>query len=332
MSATPRSAAIVPEDVRERVLRTLAGIERAEGVRVLFAVESGSRAWGFPSPDSDYDVRFVYARPRDAYLSIDAARDVIERPLVDLVDCVGWDVRKALGLLSKANPALLEWLASPCVYREDGVTTDAMRRLSQFADVRGAATYHYASLAKSNWTTAIEGRDSVKLKKYFYAIRPALALRWLRVRPGSPLPMALSALLDGVPVAAEERDALSGLIAAKEAARELGEGPRIPALDALVTGELDRVPDDLPRPAPGPATIAAFDAFLRAAIAAAPPPEGEGPIEDLRDVIARWRESAPGSPECAAAMERLGRHAPTVGFVLGRYDMLRASGARPREG
>lgn len=103
--------------IRARIGATLAELERCENIRILFAVESGSRAWGFPSPDSDYDVRFVYVRPLEWYLSLTPGRDVIERPISDALDVAGWDLRKALGLLIKANPALLEWLSSPIVYR-----------------------------------------------------------------------------------------------------------------------------------------------------------------------------------------------------------------------
>src|SRR5437867_10530124 len=99
------------------VRRKLAGIEEAHGVRVLFAVESGSRAWGFPSPDSDYDVRFVYLHPRDWYLSLVERRDVIEVPIDgDDQDISGWDFRKAMRLLLRSNPPLYEWLVSPIVY------------------------------------------------------------------------------------------------------------------------------------------------------------------------------------------------------------------------
>jgi len=106
-------SAIIPPAARMRILADLGRIEREEGVRILFAVESGSRAWGFPSPDSDYDARFVYARPADWYLSLAPGRDVVELPIDGDYDTNGWDIRKALNLLLKPNPVLLEWLSSP---------------------------------------------------------------------------------------------------------------------------------------------------------------------------------------------------------------------------
>jgi uncharacterized protein len=118
----------IDDAMRESVQRKLDDIERAHDVRVLFAVESGSRAWGFPSPDSDYDIRFVYLHPRDWYLSLVERRDVIEVPVdEDDHDISGWDFRKAMQLLLRSNPPLYEWLVSPIVYREDGAIMAALR-------------------------------------------------------------------------------------------------------------------------------------------------------------------------------------------------------------
>jgi predicted nucleotidyltransferase len=111
--------------------RRLRRVEQDHAVRVLFACESGSRAWGFPSRNSDYDVRFIYIRPEDWYLSIDLERrrDVIELPIEDEFDINGWDVRKALKLFVKSNPPLLEWLNSPVVYLEHGTLASSLREL-----------------------------------------------------------------------------------------------------------------------------------------------------------------------------------------------------------
>ena len=99
--------------IRQEIEARLAAIEAAEGVRYLLAVESGSRAWGFPSPDSDYDIRFVYVRKRDWYLRLEPGRDVIEAPIEDEIDLNGWDIRKTLGLMLKSNAVVSEWLSSP---------------------------------------------------------------------------------------------------------------------------------------------------------------------------------------------------------------------------
>lgn len=129
MPPLPFTADIAP-DKREAILDVLADIERSEDVRVLFAVESGSRAWGFPSPDSDYDARFVYVRPVDWYLSLEPGRDVIERPINDLLDVSGWDVKKALNLLLKPNAVMIEWLQSPIRYRWNDAACDQLMSLA----------------------------------------------------------------------------------------------------------------------------------------------------------------------------------------------------------
>lgn len=185
---------IAPE-LRAHIARTLETESAAQGVRVLFAAESGSRAWGFGSPDSDYDVRFIYAHQPRWYLELSDRRDVIERPLDDqLVDLAGWDVRKALGLLLKSNPALYEWFVSPIVYVDDGVFAARARLLfEEHASARALAA-HYWSIARGQWVREIDGRDAVKLKKYFYVIRPLLSLQAVIDR-GVPPPMHIDELL-----------------------------------------------------------------------------------------------------------------------------------------
>ncbi len=116
--------------MRTRVQEELERLERERNVKVLYACESGSRAWGFASPDSDYDVRFVYVEKPDWFVQVDAPRDVIERPLDDELDVSGWELRKTLGLLRKSNPTLLEWLDSPLVYRQEDQATARLRQLA----------------------------------------------------------------------------------------------------------------------------------------------------------------------------------------------------------
>jgi uncharacterized protein len=263
MGETLSDSAIEPT-IRARILDGLAAIEREEGARVLIAVESGSRAWGFPSPDSDYDVRFLYVKPRDWYLSIRPGRDVIERPIVDLMDYSGWDMRKALGLLVGGNPALLEWLASPIRYRVDDWVHAALLRHAELIDHRAAALQHYASLARGQYARLIDGRSEVELKKYFYALRPALALRWLRQVPAGRVPMALPALLRDLDLPSDLRDAIAELLRRKAETREMGDGPRLPAVDRLIEEEIAAAPDAARKRARTTSeTIAAFDALFR---------------------------------------------------------------------
>ena len=104
--------------IQDRIHKELSTIEKRENLTILLAVESGSRAWGFPSPDSDYDVRFFYIRPREYYLSLEKRRDVVELPFDDVLDISGWDFDKTLRLLRSSNPTLFEWVSSPIIYRK----------------------------------------------------------------------------------------------------------------------------------------------------------------------------------------------------------------------
>ena len=231
----PGKAVINPK-VRRRIGEKLSEIEWQESVRILLAVESGSRAWGFPSPDSDFDVRFLYARPRDWYLSIDRRRDVIECPTEDMLDINGWDVRKALGLLLKANPVLSEWLSSPIRYQEDLACTERLRELAARVAFGRPARFHYLHLGRSSYEKTIAFRETASLKKYFYALRPALALRWLRMRPDPP-PMDLPGLRAGLRLDPGLDAAIDRLIAAKAEMAELGKGPRVGTLDRFIEEE-----------------------------------------------------------------------------------------------
>ena len=154
---------IAPE-VRLRIMQALDEIESRHEVRVLFACESGSRGWGFASPDSDYDVRFVYVPRIPWYLRVEAQRDVIELPISDELDVSGWELRKALRLLRRSNPTLLEWLDSPVIYREQAQAAAGMRALAAqfFSPMRGR--YHYLAMAKKNFRGYLQG-DTVRLKK-----------------------------------------------------------------------------------------------------------------------------------------------------------------------
>lgn len=224
----------------QSVNRKLDAIERHHDVRILFAVESGSRAWGFPSPDSDYDVRFIYQNRRDWYLSLVERRDVIEIPLDDDDhDISGWDLRKALQLLLRSNPPLHEWLVSPMMYRSDGATMTAMRGLAERGYAQKSMGWHYLRMADRTYKTHFRGRDEANLKKYFYVIRPLCALRWLADRGTLP-PMNLGALLHGVELAAEVRRAIDRLLRQKTQTSELGKGRRLRALDRWIERELRR--------------------------------------------------------------------------------------------
>lgn len=174
------------------IVKKLKDLEKEHDVKILYACESGSRAWGFASADSDFDVRFIYVHRKDHYLSIDEQRDVIELPVNDVLDINGWELRKALRLLRKSNAPLFEWFQSPVVYSADTLFAGEIRQMMSCYFSPRAAMHHYISMAKSVFEGELSG-DAVKLKKYFYALRPALACRWVADRAEVP-PMEFSKL------------------------------------------------------------------------------------------------------------------------------------------
>jgi predicted nucleotidyltransferase len=231
---------MIPDEVRSHILARLAATAAEEGVCVLYAAESGSRAWGFPSPDSDFDVRFLYAHERDWYVSLSEERDVIERPLDERrVDLAGWDIRKALRLLLRSNPALYEWLVSPIVYVDSPLRAE-LKSLFEAAASPRALAHHYWSIARGQWRSSIEGRDEVRLKKYFYVVRPLLSLAWVAQHQGPP-PMAVGDLLAGSELPPAARRAFEALLTAKRATPELGARPPIAEIDAWAMRELERL-------------------------------------------------------------------------------------------
>ena len=226
--------------IKSQIEDELREIERVEDVRILLAVESGSRAWGFPSRDSDYDVRFVYIRRPEWYLSVDLElrRDVIERPITDDLDISGWDLRKALRLFAKSNPPLLEWLDSPIVY---AAILDFRRLLrghllAFYSPV--SSVYHYLHMAQGNHRDYLKG-DVVWLKKYLYALRPLLAIRWIEQDRGA-VPMEFDRLLATVEDSPELVRDIRALVGRKMAGDELDRGPAIPSISQFVAGELVR--------------------------------------------------------------------------------------------
>lgn len=164
--------------VKDSVLAELKAIEMAHDVTVIHAIESGSRSWGFPSPDSDYDVRFIYVHKKDWYLQVHPERDVIEVPISDELDIVGWDVKKAMELAAKGNVVVHEWLNTPIVYQSNQSLYEKLIKVMDLSFKPQAAYYHYRAMAKSAWKD-IKDQDEVKLKRFFYFMRALLSARWI---------------------------------------------------------------------------------------------------------------------------------------------------------
>lgn len=223
----------------------LSGIEKEYDVQILYACEAGSRVWGFESPDSDFDVRFLYLRRPEHYLAIDLekCRDVIELPITDGLDINGWDLRKALQLFRKSNPPLLEWLQSDIVYRDEFSAASWMRDLIPTYYNRTACKYHYFSMAKGNYKDYLQG-DQVWLKKYLYVLRPLLALIWLEQSSGHPdgfPPLDFQTLVQEVLEGGMLRARIMSLLEEKKAGAELAMGPQIPEINNFIFAALVRL-------------------------------------------------------------------------------------------
>ena len=211
---------------------------REHGVSIPLAIESGSRAWGFPSPDSDYDCRFLFIRPVADYLSPWHKRDVIETPLEGELDVNGWDLGKALKLLLKGNAVVIEWLTSPIAYRGDAQFRQELLALARQVVRRDLVGRHYLHLGERQRRAYFTDERAVPQKKIFYALRPAAALRWLRLHPEhSVAPMHFPTLFAECEPPAELAGIVADLIARKSVTRELGSEPLPRAVSAFIDAE-----------------------------------------------------------------------------------------------
>jgi predicted nucleotidyltransferase len=224
--------------ITKKVISFLGSIEEKKDVRVLFACESGSRAWGFPSADSDYDVRFIYLQPVNRYLSLRKPRDVIEITADGKLDVSGWDLQKALLLLRKSNPPLLEWLGSPTVYLEEYAVAGQMRELAGRYYSATASAYHYLHMARGNYREYLKG-ERVWLKKYFYVLRPILAVKWIEQGLGI-VPTEFDVLVDSLVTDGLLKKEINALIEAKRNGAELDDGPQIAPINRFLEQELNR--------------------------------------------------------------------------------------------
>ena len=234
---------LIPEVTRALINARLNAIAKEQQIKILYACESGSRAWGFSSPDSDYDVRFVYVHPVNWYLTLEENRDVIDLPIEDtpvgLLDIGGWDLRKTLRLLSKSNPVIWEWLQSPICYQAEQQIFREFRNVFDPFYSPITACHHYLSICRNTMDQALT-RPSVKIKKYFYMLRPLLAALWIeryRVVP----PMELGLLLSVIDDQAEIQKCILNLQERKQHLDEQVPIPRIATIDGFLGSELKRL-------------------------------------------------------------------------------------------
>ena len=226
--------------MKDFVNEKLIEIEKRENIKILYCAESGSRAWGFASPDSDYDVRFVYIRPREYYLKLDETRDVIEWQLDETWDINGWDIQKVLRLLHKSNPTIFEWGASPIVYK----TTEDWGKVEEILNCyfsKKSGIYHYLNTAKRN-QQFLKG-EMVKWKKYFYVLRPLLACKWI-LAEGTPPPILFESLMEKY-LPEDIKPEVLKLLDLKKKASEILEGKHIEPIDEYIERTMVEIEDSM---------------------------------------------------------------------------------------
>lgn len=192
------------------IKKTLKELELEKEIKILFAIESGSRGWGFPSPDSDYDCRFVYIKLMKQYLKLDLGADYIDLPVDETYDVNGWDLKKLLIHIRKSNPVMWEWLQSPIFYEEiEGVRLDCLKLANLYFDEK-AGLYHYRSLARKK-LESIQNEAESKLKHYFYALRSTMCCHYIRTHHEIP-PMEMSKLIEGLELPCDLKEEVQRLL------------------------------------------------------------------------------------------------------------------------
>ena len=219
-------------DVISEVEKEILRLEQEHSIKILYAVESGSRAWGFASTNSDWDVRFIYIHAKDWYLSIDDKKDTIEQILPNDIDLSGWELRKALKLFRKSNPPLMEWLISPIIYFENNTFTKKLRNLSCLYFEPRTCMSHYLHMAEGNFKEYLQ-TDMVRVKKYFYVLRPILACRWIEKYNTMP-PMEFQKMLESEVPEGELKAEINKLLERKRVGEELNEEPQNAVIHSYV--------------------------------------------------------------------------------------------------
>lgn len=221
----------------EEIKKEITRLEAEHEIKILLAVESGSRAWGFASTDSDWDVRYIYIHKLDWYLKIDEQKDSQEKILPNDLDLSGWELKKALRLFRKSNPPLLEWLCSPIIYKEEFSTAEKLRKMSGEYFNPKSCMYHYLSMAKNNFREFLQ-KDLVKSKKYFYVLRPVLACDWIKNTNSFP-PMEFQELVDLQVTDEKIKAEIEQLLKRKIAGEELKEEPKIEILNNFLGKKIE---------------------------------------------------------------------------------------------
>ena len=229
-------------EISNQIKIKLSEIERKENIQILYACESGSRAWGFASPDSDYDVRFVYSRPVEFYLKLENQKDTLECELNEVYDISGWDVKKFLLQLNKSNPSIFEWAASPIVYK----TTKEWNEIAQvmnnhFSKLK--SLHHYNSITKNNLKRFFAEKTEVRYKPYLYNLRQCLACQWIMKKNIQP-PIEFD-VLQAACLPEELKESAGILVERKKSIGEKETGLRIREIDLYIDSVVSEVEEYL---------------------------------------------------------------------------------------
>ena len=229
--------------MKEIILSKLNQIEIDNDIKIIHAVESGSRAWGFASKDSDFDVRFIYIRPFEYYLQLQKYDDVINGELNDIFDINGWDIQKVLRLVYKSNPTIFEWSQSSIVYKTSSIFESLNHTIFKYFSCK-SGLYHYLNTAKGNYREYLKG-ELVRLKKYLYVIRPLLACRWI-LEKQTPPPMLFSDLVkEELPFYMKEH--IDNLLAMKMQSGEIDTCPKIEPINDWIESEFIKIDKEIPK-------------------------------------------------------------------------------------
>jgi len=215
--------------MKEQIKKELLRLEHLHDIKILYACESGSRAWGFASTDSDWDVRYIYVHRLDWYLKIDEKKDSQEEILPNDIDLAGWELKKALRLFRKSNPPMLEWLRSPIVYLDQFSTADKLRALMKDYFNPKSCLHHYLHMAEGNYQAYLL-KEIVRIKKYFYVLRPILACDWI-LQTNTMAPVEFDKLLESQVKEQNVKTEIQKLLTRKMAGEELNEEPKIEILN-----------------------------------------------------------------------------------------------------
>lgn len=206
--------------MNEKINHYLSELEQEKNIKILLACETGSRAWGFPSLDSDYDVRIIYQHEKDWYLTLNNRKDSIDCMYDNNdIDITGWDLRKCFqDLLMKSNPALLERIQSHIIYKADQEFLTGFNVLAKTAYSRIATAFHYFSMAKKLFEN-IQDKETYKLKRFFYVLRSSVACLGIAENKKMP-PIDFHRMLTGVNIKESLKKRIYELIELKSTKNE----------------------------------------------------------------------------------------------------------------